>query len=356
MFSSVSVSGLVEDSWSERTPLTHNRDSFEVVAVGGKIYAIGGYTGPGLYESGLEDFMGINERYDPVSDTWVTLASMPTPRASFAIAEYQGKIYCMGGCPYVVPEMKPRCNVNEVYDIATDSWSTKAAMPFSASGIHAQVIDDQIFVINGNAMFMYDPQTDEWTRKQEVPLFLMPPVSAVVDDKIVLTGNFPGVHYDPKVMIYDPKTDEWSEIMTTSSTNVRDRALTAGATTGLYAPKKVHVLFGPYEYTHLVYDPENNTLTTAKTPPTDSRCAIVVINDTIYAIGATTTLQYIPIDYNDNPQNTPTTIIPPNTNTPNESPTTVFPFALIAFIAITAIIVLSIVVIIIVIKLLNKLR
>ncbi|MCL1970209.1 MAG: hypothetical protein FWF66_01940 [Candidatus Bathyarchaeota archaeon] len=43
MFSSVSASELVENSWNTKAPLSQARASLGVVAVDGKIYAIGGY-------------------------------------------------------------------------------------------------------------------------------------------------------------------------------------------------------------------------------------------------------------------------------------------------------------------------
>ena len=61
-----------------------------VVAVDGKIYAIGGTTELGYEPSSV---VGTNECYDPGSDMWTTLEPMPTPRTNFAIATYEGNPY-----------------------------------------------------------------------------------------------------------------------------------------------------------------------------------------------------------------------------------------------------------------------
>jgi hypothetical protein len=158
VLSAISASELVEDSWNTKAPMSQARAGLGVVAVDGKIYAIGGYTAMDyIMQVGM---CGTNERYDPKTDTWVTLASMPTPRANFAIAAYQGKIYCMGNGP------------TEVYDIVTDSWSVKSDTPFLSSTIasafaftsaQAIVVDGKIFVINDWDLFMYNPITDIWT-------------------------------------------------------------------------------------------------------------------------------------------------------------------------------------------------
>jgi hypothetical protein len=84
MFSSVSAE-LVENTWHIKTPMSKGRNNLGVVTVDGKIYAIGGY-------SDGEGTVGTNERYDPVTDKWVTLTSMPTPRSCFAIVAYESKI------------------------------------------------------------------------------------------------------------------------------------------------------------------------------------------------------------------------------------------------------------------------
>ena len=73
--SSVSASELVEDSWNTKTPSPNpERQAFEVVTVEGKIYAIGGfyYTEtpyPVVGSVLVENYVGTNERYDPVTDT-----------------------------------------------------------------------------------------------------------------------------------------------------------------------------------------------------------------------------------------------------------------------------------------------
>jgi N-acetylneuraminic acid mutarotase len=125
VFKPVSASKLVADSWNTKTPMTQARSSLGVIAVDDKIYAIGGQIDAGHY-------VDTNECYDTKTDTWVTLESMPTPKMRFAIAEYQGKIYCIGGVvDYTTwPDGSIfsliKCSLNEVYNVATDSWSTKA--------------------------------------------------------------------------------------------------------------------------------------------------------------------------------------------------------------------------------------
>ncbi|MDR2707601.1 MAG: hypothetical protein LBB87_02480 [Nitrososphaerota archaeon] len=161
VFSAVSASELVEDSWNTKTPMTQARTGLGVVAVEGKIYAIGGYTDEVYPGNG---YTGINERYDPQTDTWTTMMPMPTPRRNFAIAAYQGKIYCIGGMsPYDETGSPMLCGVTEVYDVATDSWSTKEPIPLSMVGtqshfvgsVKGHAVNGNIFVIAYSLLYRY---------------------------------------------------------------------------------------------------------------------------------------------------------------------------------------------------------
>lgn len=82
--------------------------------VDGKVYVIGGYT---------SSWTGINEEYDPVTNTWATKESMTTARGQMAVCVVDGKIYCIGG------EGSGARQKNEVYDPVANSWAPKADIP-----------------------------------------------------------------------------------------------------------------------------------------------------------------------------------------------------------------------------------
>jgi len=306
----VLASKLVEDSWNTKTPMSQARYDLGVIAFGDKIYAIGGYA-PVKYDGLSNVVVGINECYDTKTDTWVTLEPMITPRASFAIAAYNGKIYCIGG-----GGQDGLCGTNEVYDIATDSWSAKTAMPFNDSFLKAHVIDGKIFVITSYDLFMYNPVADSWTTKTRMPQPLITTVhSAVVDSKIIVTflpKETPSrdLHHT-YVMIYNPKTDVWSE-------GAESKFLLsyggAGATTGVYAPKRVYVLGILEAYlfdalpTNRVYDPVRNAWSTAKVMPTArTHFGVAVVDDVLYVIGG-----ILDVRWEDVPEKIPSLTMGPN--------------------------------------------
>jgi N-acetylneuraminic acid mutarotase len=59
VFSAVYASSLVEDTWHTKTPMSQARDSLSVVAVDGKIYAIGGQTNDGYVGTDCTSETGI---------------------------------------------------------------------------------------------------------------------------------------------------------------------------------------------------------------------------------------------------------------------------------------------------------
>ena len=125
---------VMEDSWVSKEPMSQPRAGLGVVAVNGKIYAIGGAS---TAQKQSENLLSINEEYDPATDTWTIKPSMPTPRAYFAIAAYQNKIYCIGGVVgsekffdgFWTHSLFVYSGITEVYDTITETWQTKHPYP-----------------------------------------------------------------------------------------------------------------------------------------------------------------------------------------------------------------------------------
>jgi N-acetylneuraminic acid mutarotase len=321
----VSASGLVEDSWNKKTPMTYDRHDVGTVAVGGKVYAIGGFRSDGC--TGEE--VNSTECYNPETNKWTTLRSMPTPRSDFAIAAYQNKIYCIGNGRYNI-------GVNEVYDIATDSWSTKASAPISGWCSQAYVTNEKIYVtiiestyekgLNGanehkytTHLYMYDPTKDTWTEKTNIPFQITVNncyfISTIADDKIIVMGTFyidASRKEETKVLVYNPKTDRWAENKPVPDGVFPTYGLPVvlGVTSGIYAPQRVYILS---EITTYVYDPIDDMWTTAKSPQPHGYSTGVMLDDILYITGqsgnkfwspeavANVFMEYIPIGYSSTP-------------------------------------------------------
>jgi N-acetylneuraminic acid mutarotase len=320
-FNPVSALELVEDTWNTKPLANQTRKSFEVVGFEGKLYAIGGfyyteipYPIAPIY---VENYLGTNERYDPVADTWDTLEPMPTPRVSFAIAAYDGKIYCIGGRTDET-DYYLKLGLNEVYDIATDSWSTKASPPFTSEFfVQVHVVGGKIFVRTLYELFMYDPVKDSWIEKTQIPYNTEPRngvTSTMVDDKVIVLqlveSDYPRDNPNKvNIMIYDPKIDVWTEGQVIEIA-ARSVFITAGVTTDSYASKTVYVL--GYRYLDSIpmkssiwaYDPIQDVWSTAKAVPANiSFYCVAVVDDILYVFGSTengeTIMQYTPVGYGD---------------------------------------------------------
>ena len=286
-----------EDLWTSLAPIPTVRRGLGVAVVEGKIYAIGGFN---------STYLGTNEMYDPATDTWTTRASMPTPRTEFGIAVYKNKIYCISGeSGYDKEDLGGvYTDVNEVYDPATDTWEKKAAITTPRYGMCANVVDGKVYIMGGgiHAPYpintcsalneVYDPETDTWTEKNPLPISVLEAASAVVDDRIYVLGGqaglFMGGWHDHN-MVYDVKNDSWSMA---APIPVGCERSAAGATTGVYASKRIYVFGGFTESSYTtrnltqVYYPETNVWGSGAemvTPHADF--GVAVVNDELYAIG-----------------------------------------------------------------------
>jgi N-acetylneuraminic acid mutarotase len=251
---------------------------------------------------------------------------MPTPRANFAIAAYNGKIYCMGGEVLDKPGAYEIYRVVEVYDTVTSSWSTRTDIPFDGLGFQVHVIGGKIFALSGCDLFMYDPITDKWIQKNSMPrpddLFVYADVydvfSVELDGKItVFFKYFYGNNYwdnemfKHKVMIYDTGTDVWREGKTFTETFFV-RSVFVGATTGIFAPKNIYIVGvnnGPGRpvLSNWVYDPAENVWSTATDMSTyRDQFGVANVDDVLYVIGGKDAFddvifadneQYVPLGY-----------------------------------------------------------
>jgi N-acetylneuraminic acid mutarotase len=338
------------DLWIERAPMPNAEFSFGAVSVNGEIYAIG------------HNFTYV---FDPSADTWVSKTQMPTHRQGFAIAAYPNKIYVIGGWNSTNPNtgIAITLGTNEMYDPATDTWTTKASMPTPTADMEANVVDDKIYVISGltdiakptlsSSNWVYDPSSNSWSPAAPIPTAVFDYASAVVNNKIYIEGGglSGSPYYSNLNQIYDPKTNTWTlgeppPLMVHQSS--------AGATTGVLASAKLYIIGGTNDgyngiNTNQIYDPQTGNWTLgAQMPTARLGLAVAVENDTLYALGGISSAgpqnnrgtvyavaeQYIPLDYQGPtpspyiPTPSPYSTSPPTptpspstTLTPSENPT-----------------------------------
>ena len=292
--------GAVENEWTTVESMHTARAGLGVAVVNGKIYAIGGLS------NNVQ--LSVNEEYNPVTDTWTKKASMPTARSGFATAVYQNKIYCIGG---TVGDGESTVSgftgVNEVYDPTTNSWETKASMPTGRADLCASVVDGKIYLIGGKEYWgvspfyhelavneVYDPANNSWTINASMPVPAFGYASVAVDGKIYVLGGarqfqegYSGLTSISANQVYDAKNDTW-----TSQTNLPVAVSHAAAclTSGVTAPRRIYVIGGldqsNYGNATHVYDLESKVWSYGASMPTArAYLDLAVLDDVIYAIG-----------------------------------------------------------------------
>ena len=147
----------------------------------GAIYVMGGYR--------TVSFTPTSEvyRYDPALDRWTRLADLPSPRGALAAAAIDGRIYAVGGAP-TLDELV-------VYETATDRWTTLAPMPSAREHLTAVAHEGRLYVAGGradgntDAFEMYDPATNRWTALPPLPTARSGLAAAVLDGRIHVFGG-----------------------------------------------------------------------------------------------------------------------------------------------------------------------
>jgi hypothetical protein len=159
--------------------------------IGSRIF-VGGGTSPGFGDISGSDKLQV---YDPVNDSWVIKASMPTKRDNVAAAAWGGKLYVFGGRSNSTTH-----NVVEAYDPETDMWETSLSqMPTATMRAGAATVGGKIYVIGGqnssgtlDIVQVYEPMADTWTFDDSMPTarFDIPRTLPVVDGGIYVMGGW----------------------------------------------------------------------------------------------------------------------------------------------------------------------
>ena len=192
------------ETWSALPPMPTARGGLAAVAVDSKIYVVGGAKIPsgrelvdGLNPGGPVELVGTMEVFDTENNSWTTLKPMTLPRNHHDVAYLDGKLYVIGGTigscfPGAWASNVP---MNEMYDIATDTWSTRAPMAAARSAIGAVALGGRIYVIGGegwvdeagrvfHANEVYDPKSNSWAEGARMPTPRHGFAKGVIDGKL----------------------------------------------------------------------------------------------------------------------------------------------------------------------------
>jgi N-acetylneuraminic acid mutarotase len=136
------------NKWETHSPLPTARNHAAVGVVNGKIYVIGGRLGAADVTEGSN--ADVVEQFDPEKDSWGALGlRMPIARSGMGWATYQNRIYVAGG-EILDAHMFAAIRAVEAFDPATNQWSSLLTMPTARHGVNVAVVGNRLYVIGGH--------------------------------------------------------------------------------------------------------------------------------------------------------------------------------------------------------------
>lgn len=209
--------------------------------IGSKVYLLGGATS--------STTVNLNQIYDAATDTWTTGAPLPTARYVPGGAVVNNVLYVIGG-----KLNGNQLNVVEAYDPTTDAWSTKSPLLIARDSVTAVVSNGIIYVVGGysnsgdrlKSVESYNPATDAWT--EEAPLLVGKSLGAVdlVGSTIVAADGLADSGGTGDSEGYNPSTNSWKPLQpdpnprfNTCSASIEGQLYVAGGTANNSTPTNV---------------------------------------------------------------------------------------------------------------------
>jgi N-acetylneuraminic acid mutarotase len=287
--------------WVAKTAVPQARDFFATATVGGRAYVVGGEvlgtsTTPGPASSRVDV-------YDPATDQWSTTPPMSQARVAPAAAVAGGLLYVFGGSG---PSGGIDLQTVEVFDPLASTWTLWPAMPTPRSGAAAATVGNLICVFGGTSAGQdlsttecLDTVSKTWTSGvPPMPTFRRALGADALGGLAYAVGGYSGGNlsgggpgYVATVERYDPIARTWASLAPMST--VREYEGVVAASGLLYA------IGGDFYSGGLATVEAFNPMTGtwgAKTamPLALSRIGAVSIGNAVYVFEQGHTLQYTP--------------------------------------------------------------
>ena len=206
------IYNIAGNSWSKGTaPPLHQYGP--AVALGGKIYVVGGVTG--------QKITGNVIAYDPAGDAWSSVASLPSPRGAGAAAVLNGKIHLVGGRAYQGATLVDVAD-HLVYDPAANSWHSAAPMTTARDGLSlvADPSSGKLYAIGGwneqrrnpsGQNEIYSSSTHAWTQGAQLSTPRFGAGAVLLNGKIYFMGGSTNRAMYANVDVYHIASDSWTQ-------------------------------------------------------------------------------------------------------------------------------------------------
>jgi N-acetylneuraminic acid mutarotase len=211
----VSVYDARADAWTAVTPLPEPLHHINAAVVDGRIFVAGALRG------GAFTAVGTTLVYDPGTNQWAPRASMPagTERGSSFVASIGTKIYVAGGL-----RGGSVADFSE-YDTVANQWAALPALPMGRDHGMGAAVQGLFYAIGGRSagigghttrVDLYDPVARAWSSRAPMPTSRGGGAVAVAKGRIVIMsgegdGRRPSGVF-PETEAYDPASDSWSAL------------------------------------------------------------------------------------------------------------------------------------------------
>lgn len=213
---------LDKGTWRTAAPMPTKRTEVAAATLGGKIYVVGGFEKPSLGNVMSFAITTAVEVYDPATDRWTSKAPLPVGLHHVGIGVVDGRLYVIGGyAQSAFSVWKPVATVY-AYDLATDSWTERASMPTARGALSVTEHEGKLYAIGGfdrkanNAQVeIYDPVRNVWSAVAPMPTPRDHLVAATIAGKIYAIGGRIDGDYARNLAVterYDPAVDRWTRV------------------------------------------------------------------------------------------------------------------------------------------------
>jgi N-acetylneuraminic acid mutarotase len=168
-------------------------------------------------------------RFDPATNAWTTLPSMPTARGGAAAIVMNGQIWVVGGMNSAGASLK----TTEKYDIATGTWSAGPSLGTARDNPGAAVVNGTLYAFGGRTRLADGTESAPrltsteslpsgaagWTVRAAMPTGRRAMAVGVISGRILAAGGekqTTGATF-PQNEEYNPATNSWRSlaVMTT---------------------------------------------------------------------------------------------------------------------------------------------
>lgn len=208
-------------TWTKMSDLPEGLSQSATAMDGANMYFAGGYVANGTKQT----FSTVKVwKYNSTTDTYTRLTDLPEARGVGGLALSNNKLYYLSGSDSKRAD-STKCWTLDLSNTAA-GWQAIAAVPTKTNRAGVAVLDNKIYLVGGQQLYdanaiyqsivqMYDPATNTWSTRASLPSarsHIMASTFIRSGKIIVAGGEGTGRAKLSKVDQYDPLTNTWQSL------------------------------------------------------------------------------------------------------------------------------------------------